>query len=77
MQNIEKIPELLMLEMLSSIEGVKDSANVDDKLKYSEIFLNLSKSMMNISEVMSIDEDAMMPEEDSRDKNDWVEFNLI
>ncbi len=70
MQNIENIPELLMLEMLSSIEGVKDSPNVDEKLKYSEIFLNLSKAMTHISEVMSIDEDAMTPDQNVLDNDD-------
>lgn len=69
MHNIEKIPELLMLEMLSSIEGVKNTSVLDDKLKYSEIFLNLSKSMTYISEVMSIDEDAMTPDGNTLDND--------
>lgn len=70
MHNIEKIPELLMKEMLTSIEGVKNAQNIDDKLKYSEIFLNLSKSMTHISDVMTIDEDAMTPNEDGLDSED-------
>lgn len=70
MHNIEDIPELLMLEMLASIQGIGKAQTLDEKLKHSELFLNLSKSMSHIANVMGIDEEAMNSDLNETEDND-------